>query len=274
MLFRNAYFNAKSENSELTRSFDRRQITILRVEKLPVEMPLMAIEVINSIPIKLARLWQVPYLRSKHKNIDPMIRTVITWDTSLVTRYWAERKEMSQFNRLAYVGDQKNKEMHEQEKDTSWMPLSPKIKHYIVSFKKVEDDIIPEDDIPVTDPKIIKEMKIMGVGGGRPAYGYSSRYKDMDEQYNEHETFPYLRWDFYTSILEDGSVKYSFQIQKFYIEFLDTRFDIREAYSTRIPGYKQKMTHYGTLREYAGRGFEDYNEYAEKEYKQAKGITL
>ncbi len=271
MLLRGAYFNAKSGNLELTRNIDKQFIKILHIEKIPQSYPLMQIEVINEIPTKLAKLWQVPYAKIGKTEIKPMMRTVITWDVSSVIRYWQAREEYSQFNKLEYVGDPRNKKMHELEKATDWMPLNPKIEYYKISFKTVGKSILPEEDVLVTDPKLIKEMGIMGIGGGVPVIGRENRYKDMSEQWNSHETFPYLRWEFFTSVLDNGQTAYGYHIRQFYIEFLDTRFDIKEAYQTHIPGYQQKMTYYGSLREYAGRDFKDYNEYADEYYEMAKG---
>lgn len=187
MLLRSSYFSSNPKSIE-KRWKDREGMVILSVKRRKVEEPLISIEVITELPKKMAKLWKIPY----NKNYKPMIRTELTWDTAPITEHWKKYDELFEFRAKSYVGDPRHKEWEEFYADDSWMPLEPiEYEFYIISTKNVGGNVIPNEEIHVTDERTKKEMFIMGIGSGsvkNKAYSYKGKWFRTNR--------PILRWDY------------------------------------------------------------------------------
>ncbi len=228
LLNRSAYFKNEDDSHRL---LDSKGMVILSIEKKKTKKPFITIEVVAEIPKKVANLWKIPY----DKNYKPLIRTVLTWDTTSVIKHWRKYDSLFEYRIDKYIGDPRNAEWHEFRNDESWMPLNPtETEYYITSYKKVSGNIIPMEEIHVTDEKTKQEMAIMNIGGG--AVKNIKYLKNPDKYWPGLIHKPILRWDFteecrwnwdkYLRNIEEHPYSYygtppETVIERFYIEFVN-----------------------------------------------------
>lgn len=219
MLLRSTYFKASryTDNKRtITKEHDKQNLIILKVERVPSEPPYVAMEVTEEIPKKMAKLWKVPYNRL----VKPMVKVRITFDTRPVLQYYRDFDRLYEYADSKYIGDPRHKEWEEKVNSDAWFPMlfhdkanpdkdnpvdmsnpftdNPKVEYYIVNFKSVGKNIIPTEDKPVTDKKIIKEMAQYGLGSGYPRNRmFRLRAKRPNELFaREPRYIPMLGWNF------------------------------------------------------------------------------
>lgn len=283
MLLRSAYFESTMDNKHwklaLSKRTDMDGLILISVEKGKEEPPFISVYVTEEIPQKVAKLWKVPY----SKMFNPMVKAKVTFDTTPVLQHWKDYDRLVEYSDSEHVGDPRNKEWQEKVATTAWQPLmslnpekpftdNPKIEYFIVNHKNVGGNIIPGEDIPVTNKQIIKEMAQYGIGSGYPKNRSLRLKANKPDEIGAKEPryVPTLTWQFNKEEIKKesaadiwylehpGILKSDFaplrptshHIESFSIEMVNEEID--------VAGYHQKATNYSPGR-FSEDFFEEYN---------------